>query len=360
MSHSRYPRVPIVATLVAMTTCVSLAGEPQDVRRESCRGRCVVELQPVVTLTDVGHPGILPEEAIVIAVDRSGNFVVPARDLQRLVVADQRGRQTKVILGPGDRPFGMITNVVIAPNGAMQVYDRVSRTLITLGDDLTIAKVTPFRLRPALALSGGRYIHTEQIGTPALAGLPLHLVSGDGTVIRSFGSDSGVYRADEPLRYDRIAAPSSDGSLWSIPPGRYHFDKWNLESGARVEQVEVRSTWFREVTRFARWGERPVAAIEAIWEDGDVLWVLLRDADTNWHPPAPAAGREPSFDSSEFDKTYDSILEAIAVPSGQVIASRRFDRVLWGRSGLFFVSSFRRSATVGLIDVWKPRMVRKE
>jgi hypothetical protein len=168
----------------------------------------------------------------------------------------------------------------------------------------------------------------EQISSRELIGFPIHLVGADGTVRKSFGIDTPQYRPDLQLVVNRMVARATQGGVWTISPGRYVIERWDPVEGQRLAQITVKPTWFRETKQF-RTNELtpPNAVIEGIWEQDGVLWTVLRDADSKWRPPV-AANTERPHDLAEYDRTYDWVLEAISPENGQVLASRRFDRLL--------------------------------
>lgn len=356
----------ILDMLVRATVAISFVGMnllaasnlPQSSR--DCLANCTIELQHVVRLTDAGHPNTLPELAISVVAPSSGRYVTRSKDGRRLVVFDAGGGIVRFVEGPVDRPFRLISTCLTGPRGTLQVYDFFSKSLTTIGADFEIVRVVAFPYPPTIALTDNRYIHVQQIATPELVGQPFHVLGPDGTILRSFGSETGSYRADMPLVYDRVATIGSDGMVWGASLGKYVIEKWNPTTGMRVSQIQVQSTWFKESARFERPGERPVPIVDGLWEQGDHLWVLLRDADSHWRQPDFVRG-EHAVDWREFESTYDSVLEVIAIRTGQVVASRRFDRPLQGRSGTFLLSSIERLANgVSQIDVSQPQLTKKE
>ena len=337
---------------------VSHAPLPRQVSAE-CSANCTIELRRVAKLTDSGHPDILPEIGIRV-VPYGDGYLTRSRDGRRLVAFNASGRIATVFDGPADRPFRLITNVLSRPDGTVQVYDFLSKSLTTLDRDLKIQGVQAFPFAPAVLVDDSRgYVHAQQIATPDLAGQPIHLLGSDGAIVRSFGNESGKYRADMSLSYDRVLAMSSDRMLWIAPPGAYRLEKWNPATGRKVSEITVRSTWFKESVRLASPGERPVPLIDALWEHGGYLWVLFRDADSNWRKPEVL--KEHELHWREFDSTYDSILEAVSIKSGLVVASRRFDRPLQGGPTAFLLSSYSQTSSgAGEIEVSTSRLVRKE
>jgi hypothetical protein len=131
--------------------------------------------------------------------------------------------------------------------------------------------------------------------------------------------------------------------------------------GTKLGEVVVRSKWFTESDRLNSDERlRPTAVIEALWEKDGYLWVLLRDADTNWQVPSKANVERP-LDIDEYDRTFDSVLEVIDINSGEIVATKRFPTALWGRSPSELLVSRRvkDAAEPVQLDVWRTRLTPK-
>jgi hypothetical protein len=274
------------------------------------------------------------------------------------LVFDRSGRVTKVLEGAEQTPFRLVSNLLLGPDGLLRLYDGLSQKVHQLDSEFRDAGTSPLRYFPALILRDGRYIVSTQIPSPDLVGQPLHLVGKDGTVVKSFGSDDGTYRADEPRKYRRVVAPSADGAFWSVAPGRYVLEQWESVTGSKKKHVTAVSSWFRESVRAPDAGQKPTPVILSLWEVDGLLWVLLQDADADWQPPTTPP-RDAAFDPDEHDRRYDCVLEVVDPISGKVLASRRYGHALWGRAPSFLLASRVPSGSGNQtqIDVWRPRLV---
>ena len=85
----------------------------------------------------------------------------------------------------------------------------------------------------------------QQLATPALVGYPLHVMSKDGSIERSFGGDGGVFHSEDTYKNGRAVCLNPDGSIWSIAWGGRLLERWDTSRGRRIAQVTVKSTWFR-------------------------------------------------------------------------------------------------------------------
>jgi hypothetical protein len=280
---------------------------------------------------------------------------VQSADRRSLISFDDTGH-IKAVLGGGLPPkFAIIGDVLAGNGGQLLVYDISKGALITIDSNFRVAGEIPFRYSPAFVVPPSGYLVASSIRTPAHVGQPLHVLGKDGAVLRSFGTDDETYREDEPMKYNRVVARGSAGTVWSVAPGRYLLEQWDPATGSRKQQVSVTSAWFKESNRLPASGQRPQPIIQAIWEDAGLMWVLLRDADLKWRPSAAAASDGPVNDD-EFEATYDSVLEAVDLNTKKVVASRRFDNLLTTHSPSALVTT-RRKVSNGLnLDVWKARL----
>ena len=324
---------------------------------------CEIVLSKLASLSDKGYPGILPTSAVHVVQDGSGRFLLPSSELDQIIVFDPTGAIRALIgeRGQGSAQFLMITSLLPTADGSFLVYDTRKRTITTLAPNLKVQSTVPFRLRPTLVHEGGRFIVAQQIPTRELVGQPIHLVDADGTVLRSFGAETATYRLDEPLLHERLVASTPSGLIWAAAPGRYRLEQWDPLSGKRLADIAVPSKWFSESKNFRDERFRPAPIIVALWASERELWVLVRDADARWRPPnQPNVERQ--FEIGEYQRTYDWVLEVIDVSSKQLIATKRFDHALWGRSP----SPLLVSPVIGgdgkqtELTVWTPEVKRKE
>jgi hypothetical protein len=214
--------------------------------------------------------------------------------------------------------------------------------------------------RPAILRDDGSFVVAGQMRPPAAAGYPLHLIDSTGKVVRSFGVDAPEFRADITRLTDRRVAAAQNGGVWAVAPGRYVVERWDPNSGARQLALHVKSSWFKESTRGPAPGERPTAHIDAIWERDGHLWVLFLDVDQRWKP-LPASELEKPVDPHRYNQSYDWVIEALNPATGDVVASKRFDRVMWQLSPGSLVTSLSlgSSGEVAQIDVVTAELQRK-
>jgi hypothetical protein len=321
-----------------------------------CDPLCTIELEHVVTLSDNGIAGSLPVQAISVVSDRLGRYVLISRD-RRLLAYSRSGQLDAVSIGDPRSPFQSLSRLLKTPDGTLSVYDGRRGILAALKDDLTFRDTRATEYRPALILPDGLYVYDQHIRTASLAGHPLHIIDTNGRVVRSFGNTDGLFRADQPLRHRRIVSPRKDGTVWAVAPGKYVFENWDPATGQLREVVRVRSDWFRESLRFSPPDSRPTAYIQGFWEEGPILWVILQDADHDWSPPNGQS--HGAFDPHFYEARRDTVVEAIDISTGSVIASHRVDFILWAQNPESRLLASWHQANSGRgeeVRVWRPRL----
>jgi hypothetical protein len=345
-----------VTTVVA---CVGLLVAYPLARTQCAPGACEVVLHKVATLSAEGRANLFPEYSLFVVQDRLGRFFTTSRSWDQVLVFERSGRLSSVLASADNGVYRRITNLIPIADGSILVHDSILRRTFIVGPDLKVRRTVPVALRPTFVLDGDKYVVAEQVPTTDLAGQPIHIIDGDGRVIRSFGANTGVYRADQQLMSSRIVAPG-DGRIWVVAPGRYVLEQWSPATGELMQSTIVQSSWFKEARTY-NYDERirPTAIIQALWVTGGIGWVLLRDADTNWQPPARPNVERP-VTAAENDRMYDWVLEAVDTKSGRVLASKRFGSALWVRPTTPLVTSRAEQGGAVNVDVWTVALSLKE
>jgi hypothetical protein len=234
--------------------------------------------------------------------------------------------------------LGTVAQLLVGADDTVFIGHLLGPNVTALSKDLRLLPSIRSSYIPSMVLADGTFLVTKQIRTPDLIGFPMHVVDRQGRIIRSFGADVPQYRADQRLQTERVAGVGRAGTIWAAAPGRYEFERWDPSRGTRLEKVQVKSSWFIASSTMARVGERPNSMIVSLWEGDGVLWVLTRTADAQWRRPANP-GVERPHDASEYDRTFDWVLEAVDPVSAAVIAYSRFEKALWTAAPHFVISS---------------------
>lgn len=354
---SRWQALIVVGAVVASVT--AYAGQSPA----RCRTDCTIGKQSVATLSGVealirdAKPRTGPTTTIgaMIVRDSRGRYAAVSEDFRQLFIFDAAG---KLLDSP--RPtYGRIVSLFVDPTGAVEAYDSTSGSLLTFDGNYQVKTKTELPHRPALRLGGDRFLVASQIPTPALAGHPLHVMSKDGNIVRSFGGDGSPFHLDDTLKNGRVVCLNPDGTIWSIAVGGRLLERWDTATGRRLSQVTVKSTWFRESSRPAPRGQVANPIILTIWAQENLVWILYRVPDPKWIPPRPE--RELAAQGENADLRSDWVLEAVQSDTGRVVAMKSFDRILLRRDGSFAIASETIVANgTGGVELWTPILVKGE
>lgn len=349
--------VRIAAVLGSLIACDAPIEPPIPICTD-----CEIELLHLATLSDSVEPGVLPDQVVYVSGDAAHGYFVVSRDRTKVLSFRDSGSHVSMVGRAGDGPgeFRNVRRVFLGPGDSVFVSDWGTGRLTVFSAELKFGRTKFLPYFPAFVLADGQFIVSSQIQTPELIGYPIHLVDGNGGVVRSFGAEVPEYHPDLRLLATRVAAPAADGDVWAVAPGRYLLERWDPVTGELRHSTPVTSGWFQEI---AKWPDdervRPPSVIESLWEDGGgLVWFLIRTADSEWEPP-PRANVERVIDRAEYDRTYDWILEVVDPQTGTVLASRRYPVALWGRPPSSLLVSKRSdddSDALQRFNVWLPTL----
>jgi hypothetical protein len=345
----------VVTPLLAAVAKAGLGGASLTVGAEQSRAGCQIDCtigkQSIVTLSGIDTTTM----GGFIVRDGRGRYAAISNDFRQLLIFDTAGN-----LVDSPRPtYGRLVSLFVDPIGSVQAYDSMSGSLLAFDGNYQVTTKMELPHRPALALSGDRFLVASQIRTPALVGHPLHVMSKDGNIVRSFGADGSPFRSADTLKNSRAVCLNPNGTVWSIASGGRLLERWDTATGRRLSQVTVKSTWFRESSRPAPQDQVANPIILTIWAEEDLIWILYRVPDPQWIP-GPRSEKE-LIATGIADRRSDWILEAVRSDTGSVVAMKRFDRILLRRDGSFAIASEAASSNrTGRVEVWTPIVVRKE
>lgn len=342
----------LIAAAGAAALCLAPVVEA-DQSQAGCRTDCTIGKQSVGTLSGVDIANLGGR----VVRDGRGRYIATADDIRVLLFFDASGRLLK-----SPRPaIGPVGSVFVNSTGAVQAY--VAGALLTFDANRQVTSRMELPHPPALMLGGGRFLVVRQIDTPGSVGHPLHVMSKDGSIVRSFGADGGPFRSADIFRNLREVCLNPDGTVWSIAPGGRLLERWDTSTGRRVAQVTVKSTWFRESSRPAPEGQVANPLILAIWAEKDLVWILYRAPDPKWTPKVISEKEElaatPRERAETEDRRSDWVLEAVRSDTGSVVAMKRFDRQLLRRESSFAIASAASANRAGGVELWTPILVKK-
>jgi hypothetical protein len=322
------------ATAVAALPASAL-GQATERLTEGCSG-CHIRIDTVAILGDRDGPGMIEDDFTPTSVDSHGHFYLLSGGGVQVKVFDPEGAYLRSIGKRGDGPgeFQLVRRLFVDANDHLYAPDRIHgriTVLTPLGNVVRTITVGPpwlgfniYPLRGDSLLVGGHSL------SPELVGLPAHIISPEGALVRSFGERTYPVEAttDEFLLHRAIAL-SEDHTFWVAGWDRYHIELWRTD-GQRLRHLVREPAWFSQPAALTDGRVPPRPALLSIFQDADgFLWTSSTVASSSW---------------TDGPHAIDTIVEVIDPASTQVLAST----ILPGRYTDFFGD---RLASTNLVDL---------
>ncbi len=323
---------------------------------------CRITISPVATLGSDSDPVSPTDFQLTVARDRLGRFyVAPTAEPWSIAVYDAGGRFSKLIgrrgEGPGEYQF--IMRVLTLPGDSMLVIDVGNGRITLLSPDHQPVRTIrmPGYITDVVPLRDGTMIAHGRVATAEGIGFPLHLLSRDGSVIRSFGSVRPEARRDRPQAGIRKIAAANAGEVWSRHMDRYEIDLYSVD-GVLLRSIRRDVEWYRPYDyRPGTPRTPPMPVAVGIWQDGPGrLWTMSRIPSDSWRVDRRYPG-QPERPIPPFDKyahEFETVLEVFDAATGNLLASERVPQFMMGSVGGGMVYSLRATNDGDLrVDVWE-------
>ena len=320
--------------------------------------QCAIEVAQVVTLGGGKTPFSLHRFSQVV-VDSRGNYVVaPTYNAGEIAFFDATGRYRGSFGRPGQGPgeFGTHIDALRVGNGdTVHVFHENRHTILQPGlAGLVLSRQLPSEALSPVALGQARWAVHFAAGGPVQR--LLHILDARGNISRSFDDQRPQTGADPFYANIRKVARARNGGVWSARFNEYRMERWSLD-GTRQLVVERRIPWFQPWLK-ADPGEPlrspPKPRIADLREDASgVLWILTMVASSDWKSQGQGEG---AVARTEPAALYDTVIEAIDVKNGRILAERRVPEALHGFiSDDQLMAYSRRMAEDGqfVIEIWR-------
>lgn len=324
----------VLAGLLAFSSPESQAQRVTILRGAPSCERCEIELQSSAPVGDRDGPASIAQLETRALMDSQGRIYLKGNYPSDILVLDRQGgfvaRVGRAGGGPGE--FRAVGAIDLLPGDSLFVFDWEARRYSLFGPDFEFVSSGSLPLSPeitALALPDGNFVFNSDVRTPDAIGQPLHLVSRNGSLVRSFGSAPRVPRPDVPFLMSRAIAKGARGTVWAAHRTDYRISQYGARNGEVLRTIVRDVDWFPPRMRPERPGAEvsiePEPFVFALQEDGaGRLWTLVAVPDANWRravaPPRPGSPHGNVLDEQGF---YDTVIEVIDPQSGQLLASKR-------------------------------------
>lgn len=368
--RSRFWSIPCAALGLASVPCLAQA-RAQRVQSaavdEACR--CRIELEHVLRIDTLTNDGAAASIFARVQENGQGHFLVaPIRPGGMIARIGPRGEILQPLAGGGlATGLGQVQDFHSTPMDSVLVLRSSDLTLLEpLGSAVRNQRlprnVSAFRF---LRLRDGRVVlNNYDPSRPAFVLLSQSLLE-----VRQFGQAAP---RDDPMDFYANAyrlADLGDGRFAAVKEAyQYAIEIWDT-TGAKVREFSGQRHWFQPWTR-QQWLERgprspPFARVQgAFFEPPARLWVVAEvpDARTPPHVTPLRSGERARTTADmavipveQYDRVFDTILEAVDIHTGRVIVSQRFDqhvRTFTDRGLLWSLLPGEDSRLA--IQVWRP------
>jgi hypothetical protein len=161
----------------------------------------------------------------------------------------------------------------------------------------------------------------------------LQIIDATGKSLGTFGRISDADSVAGAMNGASLI--TTDGrSVWTVSfLGTYRIIEWNPVTKARSRTLVRRGDGFASKQEFAALSPKtpPSPAIKGLYRDGPHLWVFYSVADRQWARGLVQAemqthtGKAKYWKPEQPDLVFDTIVEAIDIATGKLLASQKFD-----------------------------------
>lgn len=315
------------------------AGPLQSARRlivpaQSC-GSCRVTVGPPREL-QANPDAPFAQAPVALARDRKGYYYLIEEASDGIVsVFDSAGRFLRTLgrSGGGPGEFRVPETVLLDAHDSVHVIDTRGWQHTVLGPAPEWRYVRRTPVQPStrvVLLSGGRLAINAELAAGNAAGMPLHLLSSQGVVERSFGAAGPLDPKAHPWTRRRVVAPSANG-FWAAHVLSYAIERWSRD-GKKLEELDREAPWFTplEAPVFATSEHAPSPELVALREDASGrLWVLIVVAGPDWRRGlgTPSVKRGSVVGWTKLDHIpqllFETVIEVIDPVRAELLASQR-------------------------------------
>jgi hypothetical protein len=291
--------------------------------------------------------------------------------MEKIFVYDGGGNLVRTIGGRGEGPgeFRLPRHIDVGPGDSLYLVDG-TRELHVFAPSGTYVRsgLLPFSVDQIEVLMDGRIAAAADVRTPALAGLPVHLLDRTGKLLLSFGSQQFLNDPLYPGNLLRKIAVSSRGIVWSA--NRTVFERWDT-SGRLTKLVQrhtalmplnvtpnpvVRSpSQLRSDEHPApRPVSKPGSGLNGLQFDSEGrMWTSIITGADDWNSRMLPPGTGITSSPAARDQLLDTVVDVLDVEQGTVLGSYRLRFGAWKMPAPGIVFRVRDAETHYVLEVWR-------
>jgi hypothetical protein len=274
-----------------------------------------------------------------------------------VTVYDSNGKYVTALgrAGTGPGEIALLQTFLVTPQDSIILFDQTKMSVYSPSYQFVrdVPTVTPSIVgRPWVLLQNGNVVFQSTFSTPDRVGYPLHVLSRNGNLLRSFGSEVPTARPDRPFELRRQIGWAGGNLVWSAHSSRYQLELWDIDGTLRKTLIREAS-WFQPWTSYDQAYSSP--RVLAVRQDSQgLLWTVLQIPDKNANLSQLVAGLASN------NLLFHTLIEVIDPNSGTLIASRQFPNLytsgFW--SGSLLSSASVDAGDIPYVDIWQVTLRR--
>jgi len=362
-----YLGISLVAVFWSLSQSSPQVATATEIAAPAACSKCDLRLERVVALRDdvnLNRPIVGTSTSVVR--DAAGRiFLIHNDDPSRIQIFEANGDYIRSLGSQGQGPgqFTAAAWLILDARGNLYVFDSVIQrmTVFSPAFDVLETRSFPQRLRilGALLLNEGFVVAGLSYREDSV-GYPLHLLTRDLQITRSFGATDQTARPDMRVLQLRSIAKGTGGRIWSAPLNKYVIEEWEPADGT------LHRAFVRDVNWFTPWyvGESisfetpPQPVLRSIWQDGGgLLWVLATVGAEDWRD-ALYVGDDQELVVLDRERLNDTFIEVIEPSTGRLLFSKKVPQELVAFTNDGLMVGNTEDETGPVVDLWRATLVR--
>jgi hypothetical protein len=230
--------------------------------------------------------------------------------------------------GPGE--FQDLGLLVLGPADSIWAFEVIG-SISVLSPKMDYVRRFPFNhyTHDGVPFSDGQWLINADIPTADRIGFPLHIVSSDGDLGRSFGAEVPVREPGVPYQMMRSLSRSRESCVWSVSRTQYVIEEWCSDGSAKRRLVRE-GDWFPPYVKRdpVSSNSPPPPWINALQQTEDgLIWVLISVPDDRW---GELWEEEVGQGQSPGTRMFDTRLEVIDPETGVLVGWKRIPHSAYG------------------------------
>ena len=350
------------AILMSFIAANNLGALQQTVIKETCGEPFRIDAQLELSIGGSDDPGRVAETEY-FATNSEGQVVIHNQNIGHVFSSGGAFLRAFGRAGDGPGEYRSVRGLYVGPGDTTYILDQRTARMTVLSPDFDVIETRHLGLRPwmGVRLPSGSWILNGNAATEERIGWPLHLLARDGSIIRSFGATTPVYRADIVFAGLRELAAAGEDRVWAAFKNEYRVELWdtaNRPLRSLVRDVPWFRPWYRSEAFAPDAPFKPIVRHIHVDRAG-VLWVIVVVAKSNWSDFLTESRPGVYMVEEPFHRALQVVVEAVDTERACVLAALRPGAYLIDAlSDDRFMAYHETLDGVPYLQVWRLRLIR--